>query len=67
MTFIKLILILALKLNFSEYNLLLSIIFSIVQITLCVPIIYIFNKYLPILLGKNIEKFWSISTPERPK
>ena len=46
MTFIKLILIIILKVNFPEDNLFLNIIFSIIQILLCIPVIFIFNKYL---------------------
>lgn len=56
MTFIKLILVLILKVNFPENNLILNIIFSIIQIILCIPIIYIFNKYLPFLIGKRRER-----------
>lgn len=56
MTFIKLILVLILKVNFPENNLILNVIFSIIQIILCIPIIYIFNKYLPFLIGKRRER-----------
>lgn len=53
LTFIKLILIIILKLNYPEDNLLLSIIFSIIQILLCIPVIFIFNNYFPFLVGKK--------------
>lgn len=56
MTFIKLILSIILKINFPEDNLFLNIIFSIIQILLCIPVIFIFNKYLPFLIGKKKEK-----------
>lgn len=56
MTFIKLILIIILKIKFPEDNLILNIIFSIIQILLCIPMIIIFNKYLPFLIGKKKEK-----------
>lgn len=52
-TFIKLILIIILKLNYPENNLTLNTIFSIIQILLCIPIIFIFNNYLPFLIGKK--------------
>lgn len=59
MTFIKLILIIILKVNFPEDNLFLNIIFSIIQILLCIPVIFIFNKYLPFLIGKKKEKIFN--------
>lgn len=41
-----------LKLNLSE-NLIINIVLSIFQIILCLPLIYIFNNYLPFLIGKS--------------
>ena len=53
MTFIKFILIIVLKINYPEDNLILNIVFSIIQILLCIPIIFIFNRYLPFFIGKE--------------
>lgn len=53
MTFIRLILIIILKINLPEDNLILNIIFSLIQILLCIPIIFVFDRYLPFLIGKR--------------
>lgn len=41
-----------LKLNLAD-NLIIGVILSIFQIILCLPLIYIFNRYLPFLIGKS--------------
>lgn len=56
MSLIKLILIFVVKITLEEYSLFKSIIYSIIQILLCVPIIFIFNKYFPFLIGKRRKK-----------
>lgn len=52
MTFIKLI-ALILGINLLEGNLIIDIFYTIVQILLCLPVIMIFNKYFPYLIGKK--------------
>lgn len=44
-----------LKLNLSD-NLIIGIVLSIFQIILCLPLVYIFNRYLPFLMGKIKEQ-----------
>lgn len=53
MTFIKLIIIIILEKNLLEGNVLIDIGYSIIQVILCIPAIFIFNKYFPYLVGKK--------------
>lgn len=53
MTFIKLLIIIILEKELVEGKLVVDIIYSVFQIFLCLPVIFIFNKYFPYLIGKG--------------
>lgn len=55
MTFIKLIFMIV-GISMIENNTIYNIIFSIIQLLMCVPIIIILNKYFPKLIGKYNKK-----------
>lgn len=50
---ITILLVYILKLDISDSNLVINIILSMIQIILCLPIIYVFNNYFPYLIGKT--------------
>lgn len=52
-TIIKVVFILILKISIPENNTIFDLIFSLVEILLCIPIIVILNKYFPLFIGKG--------------
>lgn len=60
MTFIKFIIIIILGNKLIEENLIIDIWYSILQIFLCLPAIFIFNKCFPCLIGKENKNLRNI-------
>lgn len=54
MTFIKFIIIIILEKELIEGKVGIDIVYSVIQIFLCLPAIFIFNKYFPYLIGKGV-------------
>ncbi len=54
MTFIKLVQIYIMNLEFNMTTFL-SILYSIIQLALLIPLIWLINKYLPLIAGKGIQ------------
>ena len=52
-TIIKVVFILILKISIPENNTIFDLIFSLIEILLCIPIIVILNKYFPFFIGKG--------------
>lgn len=52
-TIIKVVFILILKISIPENNTIFNLIFSLIEILLCIPIIVILNKYFPFFIGKG--------------
>ena len=54
-TIIKVVFIFVLKMFVPENNTIFDLVFSLVEILLCIPIIIILNKYFPFFIGKKKE------------
>jgi len=60
--FLNIIYTTVLKIDYHTVGILYKILFSLIQLVLLVPVIYIFNKYLYILLGKSSSKIKKLNT-----
>lgn len=52
-TFIKVMFIYILKISVPESNIIFDLIFSLIEILICIPVIIILNKYFPFFIGKK--------------
>lgn len=55
-TIIKVVFIYILKMSIPEGNTIFDLIFSLIEILLCIPIIVVLNKYFPFFIGKGKKK-----------